>query len=130
MGSIEKPGLLTVFLVTLNGIILPSFLTIAMAASRLKWSSKTQAATDYTSFVVAATAAAAVALGIGGVIAQYVGWHMYFLGSGLFVTMCCFVFYLLFDKIEAIVEARDIAELALEPQHSSTQTAGAAHGIG
>ena len=116
MGSIEKPGLLTVFLVTLNGIILPSFLTIAMAASRLKWSSKTQAATDYTSFVVAATAAAAAALGIGGVIAQHVGWHMYFLGSGLFVTMCCFVFYLLFDKIEAIVEERDRREAALNDQ--------------
>ena len=63
-------------------------------------------------------------------IAQYVGWHMYFLGSGLFVTACCFVFYMLFDRIEAIVEARDIAELALE-HHSHTQTtAGARHGIG
>jgi predicted MFS family arabinose efflux permease len=130
MGSIEKPSLLTVFLVTLNAIILPSFLTIAIAASRLKWSSKTQAATDYTSFVVVATAAGAAALGVGGVIAQYVGWHMYFLGSGLFVTACCFVFYMLFDRIEAIVEARDIAELALEPHSSTRTTAGARHGIG
>lgn len=130
MGSIEKPSLLVVFLVTLNGIILPSFLTIAMAASRLKWSSKTQAATDYTAFVVAATAAGAASLGIGGVIAQYVGWHMYFLGSGVFVTLCCFAFYMLFDRIEAIVEARDTAELALEPSSFTQTTAGARHGIG
>jgi MFS family permease len=133
MGSIEKPSLLTVFFVTLNGIILPTFLTIAMAASRLKWSSKTQAATDYTAYVVAATAAGATALGIGGVVAQYLGWHMYFLVSGLFVTACCFVFYMLFDKIEAIVEARDAAELAMQ-SHLSTQTTqptkGARHGIG
>jgi predicted MFS family arabinose efflux permease len=130
MGSIERPSLLVVFLVTLNGIILPSFLTIAMAASRLKWSSKTQAATDYTAFVVAATAAGAASLGIGGVIAQYVGWHMYFLGSGVFVTLCCFAFYMLFDRIEAIVEARDTAELALEPSSFTQTTAGARHGIG
>jgi MFS family permease len=112
MGSIEKPSLLTVFFVTLNGIILPSFLQIAMAASRLKWSSKTQAATDYTSFVVAATASAAAALGIGGVLAQHLGWYAYFLLSGFFVTGCCFAFYWLFDRIEVAVDARDNAELA------------------
>jgi MFS family permease len=134
MGSIGKPSLLTVFLVTLNGIILPSFITIAMAASRLKWSSKTQAATDYTSFVVAATAAGATSLGVGGVLAQSLGWYIYFLVSGLFVTGCCFVFYLLFDRIESAVDARDAAELALV-RHSettrSTHTEGAQrHGIG
>jgi hypothetical protein len=86
MGSIEKPSLLTVFLVTLNAIILPSFLTIAMAASRLKWSSKTQAATDYTSFVVVATAAGAASLGVGGVIAQSSA-GMYFSRLGPFVRV-------------------------------------------
>jgi MFS family permease len=131
MGSIDQPGLLTVFLVTLNGITLPSFINIALAASRLKWSSKTQAATDYTSYVVAATAAGAASLGVGGVLAEYLGWHMYFLFSGLFVTGCCFVFYILFDRIEAAVEARDAAELALEPIDSAHFTTGAKrHGIG
>ena len=127
MGSIDKPSLLTVFLVTLNGIILPSFITIAMAASRLKWSSKTQAATDYTSLVVAGTAAGAAALGVGGVLAQHLGWYTYFLLSGFFVTGCCFVFYWLFDRIEAAVDARDRAELARE--HSPIQK-GVRHGIG
>jgi MFS family permease len=131
MGSIDQPGLLTVFLVTLNGITLPSFINIALAASRLKWSSKTQAATDYTSYVVAATAAGAASLGVGGVLAEYLGWYMYFLFSGLFVTACCFVFYVLFDRIEAAVEARDAAELALEPLHSTHFTTGAKrHGVG
>jgi len=124
-----------VFLVTLNGITLPSFINIALAASRLKWSSKTQAATDYTSYVVAATAAGAASLGVGGVLAEYLGWYMYFLFSGLFVTACCFVFYILFDRIEAAVEARDAAELALEPVHSAhftthTNTGVKRHGIG
>ena len=132
MGSIDKPSLLTVFLVTLNAIILPSFITIAMAASRLKWSSKTQAATDYTSLVVAATAAAAAALGVGGVLAQHLGWYAYFLLSGFFVTGCCFVFYWLFDRVEAAVDTRDGAELAHE--HPSIETTpiniGVRHGIG
>ena len=133
MGSLEQPSLLIVFLVTLNGVVLPSFLTVAMAASRLKWSSKTQAATDYTSYIVAATAAASAALGVGGVIADRVGWYAYFLGSGVFITLCCFAFYLLFDKIEAIVEARDAAELALEPQpssHSPHSSIGVGHAAG
>jgi len=127
MGSIEKPSLLTVFLVTLNGIILPSFITISMAASRLKWSSKTQAATDYTSLIVAATAAGAAALGIGGVLAQNVGWYAYFLLSGFFVTGCCLVFYWLFDRIEAVVDERNRVELAHD--HSLAKT-GVRHGIG
>jgi len=116
---------MTVFFVTLNGIVLPSFLGVAMAASRLKWSSKTQAATDYTAYVVAATAAGATALGVGGVLADRFGWYSYFLFSGLFLTGCCFIFYALFDRIEAIVDARDDAELALDPHPSPT---GARHG--
>jgi MFS family permease len=125
MGSLDQPSLMTVFFVTLNGIVLPSFLGVAMAASRLKWSSKTQAATDYTAYVVAATAAGATALGVGGVLADRFGWYSYFLFSGLFLTGCCFVFYALFDRIEAIVDSRDDAELALEPHPSPT---GASHG--
>jgi phosphotransferase system glucose/maltose/N-acetylglucosamine-specific IIC component len=62
-----------------------------------------------------------------GVLAQHLGWYSYFLLSGFFVTGCCFVFYWLFDRIEAAVDARDRAELAHD--HSST-TAGVRHGIG
>lgn len=111
MGSLEDPSLLVVFLVTLNGIILPSFMGVAIAASRLKWSSKTQAGTDYTAFIVVASAAASAALGIGGVLAEHLGWAWYFALAGAFVTACCFVFYALFDRIEALVETRDAAEL-------------------
>jgi MFS family permease len=111
MGTLEDPGLLVVFLVTLNGIILPSFMGVAIAASRLKWSSKTQAGTDYTAFVVIASAAASASLGVGGVLAEHLGWALYFGIAGVFVTACCFVFYLLFDRIETLVEARDAAEL-------------------
>lgn len=114
MGSLEDPGLLVVFLVTLNGIILPSFMGVAIAASRLKWSSKTQAGTDYTAFIVVASAAASAALGIGGVLAEHLGWAWYFALAGAFVTACCFVFYFLFDRIEALVEARDAAELEVQ----------------
>ncbi|NJN50800.1 MAG: MFS transporter [Gammaproteobacteria bacterium] len=111
MGSLSSPTLLIVFLVTLNGIILPSFLGVAAAASRLKWSSKTQAATDYTALIVTASAAASAALGIGGVLAEHLGWYWYFVFTGTFVTACCFVFYFMFDRIEAIVDARDASEL-------------------
>jgi MFS family permease len=112
MGSLPDPSLVVVFLVTLNGIILPSFLGVAMAASRLKWSSKAQAATDYTAFIVVASACSSAALGLGGVLAEHLGWYWYFVLTGAFVTGCCFVFYFLFDRIEAIVDARDARELS------------------
>jgi len=111
MGSLENPSLLIVFLVTLNGIILPSFMGVAMAASRLKWSSKTQAATDYTAYIVVATASGSLALGVGGVMAEHLGWTVYFSISGALVTACCFLFHGLFDRIEALVDARDADEL-------------------
>jgi MFS family permease len=110
LGSLEKPSLLIVFLVTLNGTILPSFLQVAMAASRLKWASKTRAATDYTATVVAALGSVSAALAIGGVIAEHVGWYVYFAFGGTFTIFACFVFYMLFDKIETIVEERDRRE--------------------
>lgn len=113
MGTLGSPSLLIVFLVTLNGIILPSFMGVAFAASRLKWSSKTQAATDYTVLIVIASAAGSAALGIGGVLAEHLDWALYFAVAGVFVTGCCFVFYLLFDRIEALVDHRDAAELAV-----------------
>jgi len=112
MGTLENPSLFVVFLVTLNGIILPSFMGVAVAASRLKWSSKTQAATDYTALIVIATAAGSAALGIGGFLAEHLGWGLYFGFAGGFVTLCCFVLYFLFDRIEALVDARDAEELA------------------
>lgn len=73
-------GLLLVFLVTLSGIIRPSFMCVAFAASRLKWSSKTQAATEYTVLIVnvIASAAASAALGIGGVLVEHLGWAAFF----------------------------------------------------
>jgi MFS family permease len=112
MGALPDPSLMIVFLVTLNGIILPSFMGVAVAASRLKWASKTQAATDYTAYVVIASAAASAALGVGGVLAEHLGWYGYFTLAGAFVTVTCFVFYLLFDRIEALVDARDADEVA------------------
>lgn len=69
-------GLLLVFLVTLSGIIRPSFMCVAFAASRLKWSSKTQAATEYTVLIVNVIASAA--LGIGGVLVEHLGWAAFF----------------------------------------------------
>lgn len=53
------------------------------------------------------------------------------LPSFINIAGCCFVFYILFDRIEAAVEARDAAELALDPIHSTALTTGAKrHGIG
>jgi MFS family permease len=119
LGSLEKPSLLVVFLVTLNYTMLPSFIQVAVAAARLKWVSKTQAATDYTVTIVAAMASMNAALAIGGVLAEHMGWYAYFTFGGVFTVFACFVFYALFDKIEAIVEERDRRE-ALPPTLGAT----------
>jgi len=107
MGSLEQPTLLIVFLVTLNGVALPSLLQVTMAASRLKWASRSQAATDYTALIVVMTGAAAAATAVGGVIAEHVGWFYYFIICGSLVALAAFTFYALFDTIERAVEERE-----------------------
>lgn len=111
LGNLDAPGLLTVFAVTLNGIFLPSFIQVAMAGARLKWASRTQAATDYTAQIVAMSAAMSLALAVGGFLAEQLGWTLYFLVSGLFVVVSCCALFMLFDRVEALVDARDAAEL-------------------
>jgi len=54
------------------------------------------------------------------VLAEHLGWFWYFLLTGTIVTGCCFVFYYLFDRIEAIVDLRDAQELQTESNHSFT----------
>lgn len=112
MGQLPEPSLLIVFLVTLNGIFLPSFIQVAMAGARLKWASRSQAATDYTSQIVAMSAASNLGLAIGGVLAEHLGWFLYFLLAGCVVIGSCFTVWALFDRVEALVEARDADELA------------------
>ena len=109
MGSLTPPSMLIVFLVTLNAIVLPSFLQVAIAASRMKWVLKSQAGTDYSVQVVAVSIAANAALAVGGVLAEALGWFWYFILSGVLVVAGCFVFYIAFARIEALVEARDRA---------------------
>ena len=111
MGQLEEPTLGIVFLVTLNGIFLPSFIQVAMAGARLKWASRSQAATDYTTQIVAMSLASSAGLGIGGILAEHLGWFFYFMLAGCVVIGACFTVWLLFDRVEALVEARDADEL-------------------
>ncbi len=113
MGSLEAPSYAVVFGVTLNGIALPSFLTVAFQAARLKWASKSQAATDYTTQIVTMAAGSALATSIGGLIAHHLGWFWHFVIGGTATVTMCIVLYFLYERIEAIVEERD--RLELEP---------------
>ncbi|MEJ2087733.1 MAG: MFS transporter, partial [Gammaproteobacteria bacterium] len=111
MGSLEAPTYAVVFGVTLNGIALPSFLTVTFQAARLKWASKSQAATDYTTQIVTMAAGSALATSIGGVVAHNLGWFWHFAIGGTATIAMCVTLYLLYEKVEAIVEARDRREL-------------------
>ena len=125
MGSLEAPTFAIVFAVTLNAIALPSFLDVSFQAARLKWASKSQAATDYTSQIVTMTAGGGLAVALGGVMAEYLGWFYYFLIAGTLISAACFVLYHLFDKVEQIVEIRDRAEageVETQPDDVANQT--------
>jgi MFS family permease len=110
LASIDQPGLLIVQVVIFNGIVLPSLIEVAVGASRLKWASKKQAATDYATFVVAGSIAANAALAVGGFLAEWLGYFWYFAATGVFVSICCLIFYSLFDTIESLINLRDSAE--------------------
>lgn len=111
LASLSQPGLFIVQVVIFNGIVLPSLIEVAVGASRLKWASKKQAATDYATFVVAGSIAANAALAVGGFLAEWFGYFWYFAITGIFVSICCLIFYSLFDKIESLVNFRDAQEL-------------------
>lgn len=121
MGSLEDPTFVIVFAVTLNAIALPSFLDVSFQAARLKWASKSQAATDYTSQIVMMTAGSGLAVAVGGVMAEHLGWFYYFLISGTLISVACFVLYRLFDTVEGLVEIRDADEAGeLDAQTGTT----------
>jgi len=107
LGSMPEPGYLVVFAVTLNGLALPSLLTVAFQAARLKWASKAQAATDYTTQIVTMAAGMGLATAIGGFLAHHLGWFWYFIVGGSAAVAACVLLYTLFDTVEGIVDARE-----------------------
>lgn len=115
LGSLRNPTFSVVFLVTLTAIALPSLLDVTFQAARLKWASRTQAATDYTAQIVTLMAGLSLATAIGGFLAEHMGWFFYFLLAGTLISATCFLLYFAFDRIEMLVEARDAAEQADGP---------------
>lgn len=121
MGSLAAPTFLIVFLVTLNGIALPSLLDVTFQAARLKWASRTQAATDYTTQIVTMMAGISLATAVGGLLAEHLGWFYYFLLAGILISSTCFLLYGVFDRIEDLVDQRDAQELARDQAQTSEQ---------
>ncbi|MFK7914838.1 MAG: MFS transporter [Pseudomonadales bacterium] len=118
-----QPGWLMVFLLTLNGLALPSFLDVSFQAVRLKWTSKAQAGTEYTTQMVLMRAGFSAASAVGGFIAYYVGWFYFFLAAGFMVSFGAFAIWWTFDGIEALVDERDRLALpneAADPAISGT----------
>lgn len=107
-----KPGWLLVFVLTLNGLALPSFLDVSFQAVRLKWASKAQAGTEYTTQIVLLRAGFSSASALGGFMAFYLGWFYFFVFAGIMVSLGALVIWALYDHIEALVDARDQAALA------------------
>lgn len=114
MGSLPSPALLIVFLVTLNGIALQAILQVTFQAARLKWASKSQAATDYTTQIVATMAGHSVATALGGWLAWGLGWFYYFMLAGVLISSACFLLYSMYDRIETLVDERDAHEHGLQ----------------
>lgn len=113
MGSLTAPSFAIVFLVTLNAIALPSFLDVTFQAARLKWASRTHAATDYTTQIVTLTAGVSLSTAIGGFLAEHLGWFYYFALAGVLISAACFLLYAVFDRIETLVGERDAREQAV-----------------
>lgn len=122
LGSLGNPTFPVVFVVTLTAIAFPSLLDVTFQAARLKWASRTQAATDYTTQIVTLMAGISLATAIGGFLAEHLGWFYYFLLAGTLISGTCFLLYFLFDRIEMLVDARDAAEQRSEAGGVPTET--------
>ena len=94
----------------LTQINITSLLDITFQAARLKWASKSQAATDYTTQIVTMLAGLSLATALGGFLAEHLGWFYYFLAAGILICSTCFLLYGVFDRIESLVDERDARE--------------------
>ena len=112
LGTVDDPTYLIVMAVAINGIALPSLLDVSFQAARLKWASRSQAATDYTTQIVTFAAGYGAATAVGGLLAHHVGWFAYFAIAGALTCTMCFVLWGLYQTIEDIVDERDTRELA------------------
>jgi MFS family permease len=114
LATVEAPTYWMVFLVTLQGLALPSLFDVTFQAARLKWANSAQSATDYTAQNVAMRAGSSLATAAGGVIAAAVGWPIYFVIAGVCVSAMCIGMWALFNTVERLVERR-----AAEEQHAA-----------
>ena len=94
---------------------------VTFQAARLKWASKSQAATDYTTQIVTMMAGLSLSTAIGGVLAEHLGWFYYFMVAGMLISGACFLLYAVYDRIELLVDARDADELAADTRYLETR---------
>ena len=117
LATVDEPSMWMVFLVTLQGLALPSLFDVTFQAARLKWANSAQSATDYTAQNVAMRAGSSLATAAGGVLAATVGWPIYFCIAGVSVSIMCVGMWAVFNRVEQLVEAR-----ALDEQRASQVT--------
>lgn len=123
LGAQDTPSVLIVFLITLNALALPSFLDVGFQAVRLKWTSRTQAGTEYTTQVVLTRAGFSIAAAVAGPLAAAVGWSNYFLIAGPTVSLAAAVLWWQFPAVERLVAARERGDPLQELQDSCEQPA-------
>ena len=121
LGAQDTPSVLIVFLITLNALALPSFLDVGFQAVRLKWTSRTQAGTEYTTQVVLTRAGFSIAAAVAGPLAAAVGWSTYFLIAGPTVSLAAAFLWWQFPAVERLVAARERGQLDQELQDSCEQ---------
>lgn len=121
LGAQDTPSVVIVFLITLNALALPSFLDVSFQAVRLKWTSRAQAGTEYTTQVVLTRAGFSIAAALAGPLAAAVGWSNYFLIAGPTVSLAAAILWWQFPAVERLVAARDASPADQELQDNCEQ---------
>ena len=106
--------------VTILALSIPTsvlaLLYVVFVVARLSWTSKLQAGTDYSIQSAVFRGAATAAVGVGGLLAAWLGWIGFFVAYAAIVITVALVFFVVSDPLDRLVARR------VELEHSLSRT--------
>ena len=100
-----------------------SVYTFVVNNSRFRWVSKAQAGTDYSLQSSLWNFGIWVAGSLSGFVAGAIGWAAFFPFAALLTTGFGIFYFVMFDRIEALVRQREAEEIGLETEAAAREAA-------
>ena len=102
----ENPGLVVIVLAMSIPTSVLALMYVVFVVARLSWTSKLQAGTDYSIQSAIFRGGATAAVGVGGLLAAWLGWVGFFVAYAAIVVAVSLVFFVVSDPLDRLVARR------------------------